>query len=169
MLMLLNMKEVTTKGNPVHLAGRIDVADLLKGRKDVVSFSSAEADLQATALNGTTVEVSGTISMDVEQNCSRCLEPVKQSLDIPFQEAFTQSSKAAEEDDNLLLVTEDKIELKPYIEETVLLELPYIPLCDEDCKGLCPVCGTNRNVTPCACKQEKIDPRLAGLADFFDR
>jgi uncharacterized protein len=113
--------------------------------------------------------VSGTITMDVEQNCSRCLEPVKQSLDIPFQEAFTQSSKAAEEDDNLLLVTEDKIELKPYIEETVLLELPYIPLCDEDCKGLCPVCGTNRNVNPCACKQEKIDPRLAGLADFFDR
>lgn len=167
MLMLLNLKEVATKEASVRLRGTIGLNELQRSRQDVVNLGPAEAELEAVPSDEAVV-VHGTVSFDVEQRCSRCLEPVKQHLDIPFQESFTTSPQAAELDEDLILVDEEKIELVPYLEEAVQLGIPYIPLCDTSCKGLCPVCGTNRNVKPCDCKQEKIDPRLAGLADFFN-
>jgi uncharacterized protein len=166
MLMLLNLKEVATKETPVRLHGRVDLTEPLRGRNDVVQAGAAEAELEAVS-GGEAVIVRGTVSVDIEQRCSRCLDPVKQLLRIPFQETFTLSAKAAEQDDELNLVQEEKVTLDPYVEEAVQLGIPYIPLCDEACQGLCPVCGKNRNTEGCGCKQEKIDPRLAGLADFF--
>ncbi|MFC0214296.1 DUF177 domain-containing protein [Paenibacillus chartarius] len=164
--MLLNVKEVLQKDVPVSLQGRLDMTPLLGSRQDLAGFSAADAKLEAVP--GTDmVVVHGSVKLDVEQRCSRCLEPVHDRLTIPFQESFTQSKEAASLDEDLVLVSEDKVDLDPYVEEAVLIGIPYIPLCSNDCKGLCPVCGTNRNTDPCSCKQEKIDPRLAGLADFF--
>ncbi|KIL38097.1 hypothetical protein SD70_28655 [Gordoniibacillus kamchatkensis] len=165
--MLLNMKEVATKEAAVRLQGRIDLSESLRARGDVVQAGAAEASLEAVPA-GQAVVVHGTVSIEVEQRCARCLEPVKQQLRIPFQESFTISSEAAEKDDELNLVDEEKIVLDPYVEEAVQLGIPYIPLCKDECEGLCPVCGKNRNKEACDCKQEKIDPRLAGLADFFN-
>lgn len=165
-LMILNLKEVATKESPVQLRGSINLNELQRSRQDVVNIGSAETELEAVP-TAEAVVVHGTISFDVEQRCSRCLDPVKQHLDIQFQESFTTSPTAAEQDEDLILVQEEKIELIPYLEEAVQLGIPYIPLCDSSCLGLCPVCGNNRNVKPCDCKQEAIDPRLAGLADFF--
>ena len=56
--------------------------------------------------------------------------------------------------------------MTPYIREAVLLELPYAPVCREDCKGLCPVCGVDRNRESCSCNTERIDPRLAVLKEL---
>jgi uncharacterized protein len=165
--MLLNLKEVATKEAPVQLHATVDVTDLLGSRQDIVRFGKAEARLEAVPGGEDVVAVHGTVKLDIEQRCSRCLEPVQQHLNVPFQELFTGSQTAAEEDEELILAATDKIELLPYVEEAIQLGIPYIPLCDEECKGLCPVCGTNRNKAICSCKQEKIDPRLAGLADFF--
>jgi uncharacterized protein len=164
--MLLNVKEIVAKEVPVRLTERVDLTPLLGGREDLARFSDAEAKLEAVP-GMEFVVVHGNVELDIEQRCSRCLEPVHQHLDLRFQESFTQSKETADGDEDLILIKEDKIELTPYVEEAVSLGIPYIPLCDEDCKGLCQVCGTNRNVAPCSCKQEKIDPRLAGLADFF--
>jgi uncharacterized protein len=121
--------------------------------------------------------VDGKLSFDVAMPCSRCLKTVDSKLDVPFHEVFVKTDKAVvqedeyefeeEDDDDILYVTEDKVDLMPYVIEYVLLSLPFAPLCDDACIGLCPVCGTDRNVEPCSCSQEKIDPRLAGLADFF--
>jgi uncharacterized protein len=44
--------------------------------------------------------------------------------------------------------------------------MPLNPLCREDCKGLCPQCGTNLNTETCDCAQEWEDPRLAALKQF---
>lgn len=166
MHMLLNLKEVAAKDAAVRLNGRVDLTESLRGRKDVVRAGVAEASLEAAAA-GEAVVVHGTVSVEIEQRCSRCLEPVNEQLRIPFQESFTLSSEAAEQDEELNLVQEEKIVLDPYVEQAVQLGIPYIPLCKEECQGLCPVCGKNRNKEACGCKQEKIDPRLAGLADFF--
>ena len=115
----------------------------------------------------------GKLTLDVEMICSRCLGAIQKTLFMPFHEVFTQKSELMPKDerderDEIHLVSEDKIELMPYVEETVSIALPYIPLCSETCKGLCPTCGQNRNEQSCACKQDKLDPRLAGLADFFN-
>ena len=56
-----------------------------------------------------------------------------------------------------------EIDMAPYIWETMVLNLPERVLCAEDCRGLCPVCGSNRNELECDCSEEGLDPRLEVL------
>jgi uncharacterized protein len=168
--MIISIRDLASKAKAVHYSEKLNVTELLQGRQEVVSHGSLTLELDAQSAFGMT-EVQGQLTLPVELICSRCLSATKQTLFIPFRELFTQKSELMplDESDNTHLVSEDKIELTPYVEETVSLALPYIPLCSTTCKGLCPECGKNRNVTSCDCKQEKLDPRFAGLADFFEK
>ncbi|WP_442600986.1 YceD family protein [Paenibacillus sp. KN14-4R] len=166
--MLLNIKELAAKEHAVPITGQVDLSSTLNGRKDVLTFGPLQLNLRASHVGGV-VEVDGTMDLELEQSCSRCLGPAKQSLHIPFRELFTQQPDTidGDESEDMHLVTEDKVDLLPYVVENVLVELPYVPLCKSDCPGLCPTCGHDRNEGECGCKEDNIDPRLAGLADFF--
>ncbi|MCR8641793.1 DUF177 domain-containing protein [Paenibacillus sp. N1-5-1-14] len=166
--MLLNIKELAAQEQAVPITGQIDLSSTLKVRKDVLTFGPLQLNLHASHVGGV-VKVEGTMDLELEQSCSRCLGPAKQILHIPFQELFTQKKEAIEgvESEDIYLVSEDKVDLLPFIVENVLVELPYVPLCKTDCLGLCPTCGHDRNEGECGCKEDNIDPRLAGLADFF--
>ncbi|MBC8080672.1 MAG: DUF177 domain-containing protein [Gorillibacterium sp.] len=164
--MHINIKNLTTKEQSAQLLEQLDLSDLLGGRIDLVSFGTLVAELQAVTEQGV-VEVTGLLTLPVTLLCSRCLCEVQETLAIPFRERFTKESIEDGDDSDLHLVKEDPVDLKPFVEEAVWMALPYIPLCSEDCEGLCPVCGVNRNEQDCGCKVEKIDPRLAGLADLF--
>ena len=61
---------------------------------------------------------------------------------------------------------DEKIDLGEVVREQLYLALPMKPLCQEDCKGLCPVCGVNRNRETCTCQQEWVDPRMAALKEW---
>jgi uncharacterized protein len=169
-MMFISIRDLASKGKAVHYSEKLNVTELLKGRQEVVSHGLLVMELDAEATSGMT-EVQGKMTLPVELICSRCLNTTEQTLFIPFHEVFTQKSELMplDESENTHLVSEDKIELTPYVEETVSLALPYIPLCSTTCKGLCPECGQNRNEQSCDCKQDKLDPRFAGLADFFEQ
>lgn len=119
------------------------------------------------------ITVTGELRFDAVLSCSRCLTPIEQSFTIPIEESFVWKGEGvqseADLDEGVHLYEGDEIDLIPPLEEWVYLTLPLYPLCKSDCKGLCPVCGTNRNEKECGCNQEKIDPRLAGLAKFFEQ
>lgn len=68
----------------------------------------------------------------------------------------------AEDDLDVFPYTGDVVDLEPLVREQFVLAVPYAPLCKDDCLGLCPQCGTDRNVAPCAC-EAPIDPRFAAL------
>jgi uncharacterized protein len=65
----------------------------------------------------------------------------------------------------------DQLDLGEVVREQVLLALPLKPLCREDCRGLCPTCGRNRNQFPCGCPppEEPGDPRLVPLRKLVDK
>jgi uncharacterized protein len=64
----------------------------------------------------------------------------------------------------------EAIDLGQIIQKQVILTIPFNPLCQENCKGLCPHCGTNKNKETCECSEEKIvDPRLEVLKNFFKK
>lgn len=88
-------------------------------------------------------------------------------MSFPFTEMFTMRPDIAEDDEDIHLVADEKVDLKPYLREAFAVQLPIAAICQDECKGLCPVCGSNRNIEACGCVQERIDPRLAGLKDFF--
>ena len=63
----------------------------------------------------------------------------------------------------------DEIDLGELFREQILLAIPMTPLCREECKGLCPVCGADLNAGECSCERGEIDPRWSALADLKDK
>lgn len=112
--------------------------------------------------------IDGQLNTAVTLKCSKCLTAYDWPLRVPWHEVFTQY---AEEDDDesgdVHLVEGNDVDLTPYIRETLLLSIPFVPVCDDNCRGLCPTCGANRNEERCHCTNERIDPRLADLQKFF--
>ncbi len=120
-----------------------------------------------------TVFIRGSLSANLGIACSRCLEEVNLSVGGDF--AYTLVPLTTETREDLELQAEDLevssyqgdfIDLAPIIYEQIILQIPIKPLCSEDCKGLCPHCGTNLNVASCNCNLEIIDDRLAVLKNF---
>ena len=119
----------------------------------------------------------GNVRTDLELACSRCLEPFRMSVDIAFDQRYLPQSEATaeaeievEEDDlETSFYQDEQIDLNELMREQFYLALPMKPLCTEDCKGLCPQCGTNLNTGTCDCAPVWEDPRLAALKQFSRR
>ncbi|HEX8890833.1 MAG TPA: DUF177 domain-containing protein [Pyrinomonadaceae bacterium] len=121
--------------------------------------------------SGHEVRLQGKIKTTAEVDCDRCLKsvsiPVETEFDVTYVPAddYTSSDAAElqEEDLSLSVFDGETIDIDELVREQVLLALPNRALCGEDCKGLCPICGADRNVNPCDCQSKEIDPRWAGL------
>ena len=124
-----------------------------------------------------TFRVVGRVRTELELPCSRCLEPfrlpVDQAFDLryhPQAEASSETeTEVAEEDLETSFYRDEQIDLNELLREQFYLALPMKPLCRDDCKGLCPQCGTNLNTGTCDCTSEWEDPRLAAMKQFKHR
>lgn len=116
------------------------------------------------------VALEGNLTAHTELGCSRCLTRYQQQLNLQFTEVYSFAPSGTTEDDNKEqpLPPDGVIDLEPLIREYALLDIPIKHVCREDCKGLCPVCGTNLNEEDCGHRQEEIDPRMAKLKQLLD-
>jgi len=171
--MIINFRQISASEAPMEFHQTLDVGHVVQGRNDIAGISPMQADLQAVPAGGGVIRVTGHLSAELDMSCSRCLKPLKHRVDIQFEEAFKQSDEDSVEldegEEDLVLVTEERLDLMPYLEEALLLDLPFSAVCKESCKGLCPSCGINLNEQQCDCNTERIDPRLAALGDFFKK
>lgn len=109
----------------------------------------------------------GHIEAVIEGCCSRCLRYYSFPLEKDFDFVLAPKpppAKSRELNRNelgLSFYTSEEINLSPFISEQVLLALPTRPLCDEECRGLCPSCGLNLNQESCLCPTSSGDPRMA--------
>jgi uncharacterized protein len=131
--------------------------------------------------DGDKVRLRGRLETRLETTCSRCLEVFEVPMAMPLDLLFLPASiaiggeigKAASDEDDGEAVADDDLGVSFYrddvldlveiVQEQFYLALPMKPLCTPDCRGLCPVCGINRNRETCTCKTEWVDPRLEGL------
>lgn len=160
------------KGLPMR-----DALDAPEGDPDA-GHGTAELDLYADDVHAF---ASGTFKGELTVACSRCIEPVKLVIDEKLRVTFMPSHEipeddaeapaaaegdegpeVAEEDLDVFAFDGERVDLEPLFREQFVLAIPYAPLCAEDCKGLCPQCGINRNTASCTC-EPPIDPRLAAL------
>jgi uncharacterized protein len=111
------------------------------------------------------VLVTGTATVVVSGECVRCLAPIADRLGIDVQELFVYPGSEAAEDEASRLEG-DLIDLQPLLRDSVVVELPFQPLCLPDCAGLCPKCGTNLNDHPDHSHEVAPDPRWAALRQF---
>ncbi len=115
--------------------------------------------------------VNGRVEVEMTYDCSRCLRVFTKKEEISFSEIFTvaESEASISDEEPYTIIEDNEINIKPIVEEAVAMLIPYIPICDEGCKGLCASCGIDLNVNSCECTNERVDPRLAGLADWFTK
>jgi uncharacterized protein len=106
------------------------------------------------------IVVRGTVTGAWEAACSRCLVPVGGSLEVHVGELYERQPLEGE---TYLLPEDDVIDLEPLIRDALLLELPAVPLCQSECRGLCPSCGVDHNLTSCECDNREPDPRWDAL------
>jgi uncharacterized protein len=124
--------------------------------------------------DGKEVELRGRLHTKLEVVCGRCLQPVELPLATEFKERFVRAvSWAAEEqhelqaeDLNLAVFDGEGIELDDLVREELLLAVPVSVLCREDCQGLCPICGIDRNLSSCECQSSEIDSRWEKLKEL---
>ncbi|MDQ3322873.1 MAG: DUF177 domain-containing protein [Acidobacteriota bacterium] len=152
---LLSADEISLEGEAVKLNDHVEIeGKLTKG--------IAQTDIE------------GKIFADVELECSRCLQPVQEFLEFPFEAVFVTPENYTEEtevriraeDLEVSIFEGDKIDLTEVAREQILLALPIQIFCREDCKGLCQKCGANRNLINCNCEEKEVDPRWQGLREL---
>lgn len=114
---------------------------------------------------GGALYVGGTVEGDALVECARCLEDASYHLQGEVEGYFLISGSerelTEEEEDEYDILPEDhRIDLEPLLRAALVLELPYSPLCSDDCKGICPQCGANLNKETCSCKpDESFEPK----------
>ena len=125
--------------------------------------------------DGVDVVVQGRLTATVPQTCGRCLESfparVDANVDVRLlpRPVTGDSVELGRDDLDTDFYDHGELDLKRVVETETTLVLPMKPLCREDCRGLCPACGGNRNLVPCACASPTPDPRLAALSDLAAR
>ncbi|MEW5920678.1 MAG: DUF177 domain-containing protein [Bacillota bacterium] len=124
------------------------------------------------------VLVRGQWQVELTGECSRCLAQTAFSLTEQFTEEFIPlrgaaaeggENTVASEGEETLVYAGEVLDLKEYLRQSFLMAQPLKILCREDCRGLCPGCGVDRNREECRCREEAIDPRLRVLMALKDK
>ena len=127
---------------PVKLTGKIEA------RAQVVSLE-AEAEVRYHAF------------------CDRCAREAERRYRVPVCHILVEELQHEDDEDDYILVEDRQLDLERLTLEDIYLFLPSKFLCTDDCKGICPQCGTNLNEASCNCKKE-VDPRFAALLDMLE-
>jgi len=133
--------------------------------------AKGQAELVTGALGE--IRVSGHVSVRMEDDCDRCLEAAKFSVDSdftlyyrPVDEGYGDEKEIDAGEAEMGFYEGESLELNEVLREQVLLALPMQRVCREDCKGICPVCGQNRNQMECQCQVGRTDDRWAALKEL---
>ena len=141
----------------------------LARRADVWRIGPLHMWGRATASRGV-CEVRGRVAAEVWYRCSRCLCGVEDLVDAPLQEVFSRAPLSLEQQEaDVVHSPGEAIELDAYAEQAIFVGLRAQVLCSPQCKGLCPVCGIDRNTSSCACELERLDPRWESLGEAMRR
>lgn len=111
--------------------------------------------------------VQGEFSARLEVECVRCLEPFWQQVHWTFTDLYAFDKRSLSES-NLLVPEDGHIDLAPLLREYALLEVPIMPICRPDCRGLCPVCGENLNLRDCGHRTHADDSPFSLLKDLLE-
>ena len=125
-------------------------------------------------LSGNEVFVNGHVDTRAQVECDRCLQPVEAPVSADFTLDYItgseyESSEVAELTEaemSVAVFDGEGLDVDEIVKEQILLAVPTRMLCREDCKGICPECGIDRNTGECSCGADNIDPRWAALKNL---
>jgi uncharacterized protein len=107
----------------------------------------------------------GKVLSDGTADCSRCLDEINLEIEVDFQELFAYSSTSDDE----LVVDGEHIDIEQVVIDSVVLNLPFQPICSESCSGLCPECGLKLSENPEHEHEKPVDSRFEALKDLYSK
>jgi uncharacterized protein len=137
-----------------EVSGQLTLPDVMLGEQ--VYHFEGPVDFSMTLTNvGTGIIAAGTATATVHTPCSRCLCDTVLRLEAEVEGLYVQPGHdegIPEEQEYELIGDDMSVDLEPAIAQSLLVELPFATLHDPDCKGICPVCGADRNLVDCECE-----------------
>jgi uncharacterized protein len=126
-------------------------------------------------LAGNEVFVNGHVETRAQVECDRCLQPVEIPVNTDFALEYIPGSEyesggaaeLTEAEMSVSVFDGQAIDVDEIVKEQIVLAVPTRMLCREDCKGICPECGADRNMGDCNCTIGDTDPRWAALKNLI--
>lgn len=159
--MVIDLKPIKeTVGARIPIAYCVDLSDVVPAAVEPVEVS------------GEVVNRAGILLLHLDLNatlhlvCDRCLDEFERAQHVTYDVCVADHSE--EDCDEIIVCEDDQLELDDLVMTSFVLAQETKHLCKEDCKGLCPMCGINKNASTCNCEQKEIDPRLEVLRKLLE-
>ncbi|MFT3853306.1 MAG: DUF177 domain-containing protein [Ilumatobacteraceae bacterium] len=158
--LVINAAELLRRpGNERDVEMSVTQAELDVDDAHLAADAEVDVHLHLESLSDGIV-VTGAVAAPWSGTCRRCLTPAAGVATAEVHELYQHTVT----DPDAFELIGDQLDLRPMVRELLLLELPETPVCREDCAGLCPQCGVDRNTTGCECTVTETDPRWDALA-----
>jgi uncharacterized protein len=153
--MILDLSDLKEIGSSRTYVREFDIDHIDFRNKEIEIQGPLKVNLEVLKAEKSFV-LTGDLKGTLILQCSRCLKDFTHQIEVEIS------------DEILLKDIEDikKVNIFPILVSDIILEIPIKPLHDENCKGLCPICGQDLNEGECDCEVETVDPRLAKLKEF---
>lgn len=170
--MIISLSEV------MQVAGKVFSEEILNGLDEVIVSGVSYPFLEKPPVKITVTNLGGKkVKIELEGKavlaipCDRCLREVAYELELLSEReidfSLTEEERAAELDETDFINGYD-LDVDAFVCEEILLGFPMKVLCQEDCKGVCKVCGANLNEGECGCDRTELDPRMSVIRDIFN-
>jgi uncharacterized protein len=174
----ISVDQISDKPFTLQAEEPVELFPVLVGMQDdgVCTFTGPVRYDLAVVREYDHLRVSGNVNVGVSLTCSRCLGVLESSIDSSFtivfrrgapqEAALEEETELSEHDLISAFFSGDEIDLSHEIEEQIAMEVPLRPLCGDNCKGLCPECGTDLNHSSCSCSGKQFNFKFSALKNF---
>ena len=141
--------ELKTVGRTGRFSGVLEEERVEFAGREVAFASPVEVSVEYI-YDGGGFSVIGTAQTKLVSECARCAKAFEEPFGFEFDERFEKAT----EDEDIYPFSGEELDLTPVVLDNIFLNLPISSICDEDCKGLCLVCGCDLNTSQCSCQSE---------------
>ena len=141
--------------------------------KNIIEFCGESVGIKKpVSVSGYAINYEGKIHLhmnikaEIQRACSRCLKLYNENLDINAEYVYSKDIQNTEED--ICFFSKDSIDITDIVIAEITAQMPMKPLCKDDCKGICPICGNNKNFIDCNCVKKETDPRMQKLSSLLE-
>lgn len=159
----------TSEGRRLETEAELEMTAFDNGTDCFAIVEKTPVTFVITHLETDKALVKADVQLTIEAVCDRCLTEVPVKMDLHAEQVvYSPDWKAKEDMDDQVFLDGYELDVEAFVHDMIIGNWPVKILCREDCKGICPVCGQNRNVRDCGCDSFVPDPRMAVIQDIFN-
>lgn len=163
--MKINVFEIMRKKGEMLPFQLSESMENTEGYPDVVDFLKP-VKVEGTLTNsGDFITLEGKGTVELQLPCDRCLKSVNVKVNFNLKEKFSSTGSSGKEE--METFSGESIDISEVVRRAILAGMPMKVLCQEDCKGLCPMCGKDLNEGDCGCDTSYINPKFESLLSLF--